>query len=76
MLDVPIRASTSTPKTTKISSVTTKGMQEVTILLTSKGNSLKDEMGLKFYHFIFRRAEQLFGNTIQMDWRKKIDAKK
>jgi len=51
-------------------------MQEVTILLTSEGNVLKDETGLKFYHFIFRGAEQLFGNTIQMDWRKQANAKK
>ena len=51
-------------------------MQEVTILLTAEGNVLKDEIGLKFYHFIFRRAEQLFGNTIQMDWRKQTNAKK
>ena len=76
VLDVPIRESTSTSRTTTISSVTTKGMQEVTILLTAEGNVLKDEMGLKFYHFIFRRAEQLFGNTIQMDWRKQTNAKK
>jgi len=33
-------------------------------------------MELKFYHFIFCRAEQLFGNTIQMDWRKQTNAKK
>ena len=76
VLDVPIRESTSTSRTTTISSVTTKGMQEVTILLTAEGNVLKDEMGLKFYHFIFRRAEKLFGNTIQMDWRKQTNAKK
>ena len=76
VLDVPIRESTSTPKTTTISLVTTKEMQEVTILITTEGNVLKDEMGLKFYHFIFRRAKQLFGNTIQMDWRKQTIAKK
>lgn len=74
--NVSIREPSSIPKTTTISSVTTKGMQEVTILLTSEGNVLKDEMGLKFYHFIFRRAEELFGNTIQMDWRKQANAKK
>ncbi|XP_057870639.2 uncharacterized protein LOC131074772 isoform X2 [Cryptomeria japonica] len=76
VIDAPIGASTSTPKTTTISSVTTKGTQEVTILLTSEGNVLKDEVGLKFFHFIFHRAEQLFGNTIQMDWRKQSNAKK
>ncbi|XP_059077015.1 uncharacterized protein LOC131042677 [Cryptomeria japonica] len=76
VVDAPIGASTSTQRTTTISSVTTKGMQEVTILLTSEGNVLKDEVGLKFFHFIFHRAEQLFGNTIQIDWRKQSDAKK
>lgn len=45
-------------------------------MLTSEGNVLKDVMGLKFYHFIFRRAEKLFGNTIQMDWRKQANGKK
>ncbi|GLJ20469.1 hypothetical protein SUGI_0372400 [Cryptomeria japonica] len=35
VIDAPIGASPSTPKTTTISSVTIKGMQEVTILLTS-----------------------------------------
>jgi len=74
--NVSIREPSSIPKTTTISSVTTKGMQEVTILLTSEGNVLKDETGLKFYHFIFHRAEELFGNTIQMDWRKQANAKK
>lgn len=74
--NVSIRELSSIPETTIISSVTTKGMQEVTILLTSKGNVLKDETGLKFYHFIFRRAKQLFGNTVQMDWRKQANAKK
>ncbi|XP_059077257.1 uncharacterized protein LOC131067701 isoform X2 [Cryptomeria japonica] len=58
VIDAPIGESTSTPKTTTISSVTTKGTQEVTILLTSEGNVLKDEVGLKFFHFIFHRAEQ------------------
>ncbi|XP_057846845.2 uncharacterized protein LOC131056553 isoform X1 [Cryptomeria japonica] len=76
VVDAPIRASTSTQRTTTISSVTTKGTQEVTILLTSEGNVLKDEVGLKFFHFIFHLAEQLFGNTIQIDWRKQSDAKK
>ncbi|XP_057813666.2 uncharacterized protein LOC131027609 isoform X4 [Cryptomeria japonica] len=76
VIDAPIGESTSTPKTTTISSVTTKGMQEVTILLTSEGNVLKDEVGFKFFHFIFRRAEQLFGNTIQMVWRKQSNSKK
>ncbi|XP_057845962.1 uncharacterized protein LOC131055519 isoform X1 [Cryptomeria japonica] len=76
VIDAPIGASTSTPKTTTISSVTTKGTQEVTILLTSEGNVLKDEVGLKNFHFIFCCAEQLFGNTIQMDWRKQSNAKK
>eukprot|EP00253_Pinus_taeda_P024450 PITA_24450 len=74
--NVSIREPFSIPKTTTISSVTIKGMQEVTILLTSEGNVLKDETGLKFYHFIFRHAEELFGNTIQMDWRKQANAKK
>ncbi|GLJ25185.1 hypothetical protein SUGI_0481700 [Cryptomeria japonica] len=76
VIDAPMGASASTPQTTTISSVTTKGTQEVTILLTSEGNVLKDEVGLKIFHFIFRRAEQLFGNTIQMDWRKQSNAKK
>ncbi|GLJ24263.1 hypothetical protein SUGI_0462650 [Cryptomeria japonica] len=47
VIDAPIGESTSTPKTTTISSVTTKGTQEVTILLTSEGNVLKDE---KYMH--------------------------
>ena len=76
MDDVPIRASTSISKTIAISSVSTKGTQEVTILLMLEGNVLKDEMWLTFFHFIFRRAEQLFGNSIQMDWRKQGNAKK
>ena len=74
--NVPIGASISTSKTATVSSVTTRGMQEVTILLTSEGNVLKDEKGIKFFHFIFRRAEQLFGNTIQVDWRKQANNKK
>ncbi len=62
--NVPIGASISTSKTTKVSLVTTRGMQEVTILLTSEGNVLKDEKGIKFFHFIFRLAKYLFGNIV------------
>ena len=51
-------------------------MQEVTILMSLEGNVLKDEMVLKFYLFIFCHGEQLFGNTIQIDWRKQTNAKK
>ena len=64
VMNVPIGESNSTPKTPTTSLVTTKGLKEVTILLTSKGNVLKDENGFKFYHFIFLCIEQLFGNTI------------
>lgn len=74
--DVPIVATTSTPKTTTISSVTTKGIQEVTIFLTAEGNVLKGEMMLKFFHFIFHRVEQLFGNAFQIYWKKQANAKK
>ena len=75
-MNVPIGKSASTPKTPTISLVTTKGLKEVTNLVTSEENALKDENGLKFYHFIFRHAQQLFGNTIQVDWRKKLQVKK
>ncbi|KAH9294323.1 hypothetical protein KI387_040470, partial [Taxus chinensis] len=74
--DVPIGEATVTPTTATISTVNTKGKKEVTILLTSDGNVLKDEMGSKFFQFLFHRAECLFGNTIQVDWRKQANSKK
>ncbi|KAH9292384.1 hypothetical protein KI387_042429, partial [Taxus chinensis] len=74
--DVPIGEATVTRTTTTISTVNTKGKKEVTILLTSDGNVLKDEMGSKFFQFLFHRAECLFGNTIQVDWRKQANSKK
>ncbi|KAH9325934.1 hypothetical protein KI387_006112, partial [Taxus chinensis] len=67
---------TVTPTTATISTVNTKGKKEVTILLTSDGNVLKDEMGSKFFQFLFHHAECLFGNTIQVDWRKQANSKK
>jgi hypothetical protein len=73
---MPARAFASTLKTTKVSLVTTKGLQEVMIFLTSEGNVLKDETSLKLFHFIYRRAEKLFGDTIQMDWRRQANGKK
>ncbi|KAH9320483.1 hypothetical protein KI387_003266, partial [Taxus chinensis] len=74
--DVPNGEATVTPTTATISTVNTKGKKEVTILLTSDGNVLKDEMGSKFFQFLFHRAECLFGNTIQVDWRKQANSKK
>ncbi|KAH9295101.1 hypothetical protein KI387_038689, partial [Taxus chinensis] len=74
--DVPNGEATVTPMTATISTVNTKGKKEVTILLTSDGNVLKDEMGSKFFQFLFHRAECLFGNTIQVDWRKQANSKK
>ncbi|KAH9295216.1 hypothetical protein KI387_038804, partial [Taxus chinensis] len=74
--DVPIGETTVTPTTATISTVNTKGKKEVTILLTSDGNVLKDEMGSKIFQFLFHHAECLFGNTIQVDWRKQAKSKK
>lgn len=69
-------ASTSTPQASNVSLVTTKGAQEVTLLLSSEGEVFKDEMGMTFFHFIYHRSEQLFGNTVQRDWRNQCKLKK
>ncbi|KAH9330144.1 hypothetical protein KI387_002252, partial [Taxus chinensis] len=74
--NVPIGEVTVTPMITTISTVNTKGKKEVTILLTLDGNVLKDEMGSKNFQFLFHRTECVFGNTIQVDWRKKANSKK
>lgn len=64
------RAFDETPKTPITFEVTTRGKREVTLLLTNDGKVFKDEAGKRFFQYIHNRAEEIFGNYIENDWRK------
>lgn len=59
-----------TPKTPITYEVTTTGKREVTLLLSNDGKVFKDEAGKRFFQYIHNRAEEIFGNYIENDWRK------
>lgn len=59
-----------TPKTPITYEVTTRGKREVTLLLSNDGKVFKDEAGKGFFQYIHNRAEEIFGNYIENDWRK------
>lgn len=64
------RAFDEIPKTPITLEVTTRGKQEVTLLLTNDGKVFKDEASKRFFQYIHNRAEEIFGNYIEYDWRK------